>query len=300
MPELPEVEHARRRFLAILGEGRAIVDASALDPIVVPQDPRAWRDAIVGRRIEGAERIGKNVLVRLSGGHALWLHLGMTGQVVGAARGADELPRFTRWWIETPEGRACLADGRRLGRSVAGTRDEVRRLAKLDALGPDALALGGADALRARLETARGPIKAALMDQSRVAGIGNIQAAEALWLARIHPERAVPSLRGAEWTALADAIRESLERTLATMRDDSEVVYVEAGGPNPFRVYDREGEPCPRCGRKIVREVARGRSTYLCPRCQAKSAARATPPRRGAHPQEKTTKSAGSKSRSRG
>lgn len=268
MPELPEVEHARRRLLAILGEGGAIDDAQALDTIVVAQPATEWRGAIVGRRIEGAERIGKNVVVLLSGGHALWFHLGMTGQVLPAARGASELPRFTRWWVETAKGRACLADGRRLGRSVAGPRDEVRGRAKLDALGPDALTIPGGAALRERMGRAKGPIKAALLDQSRVAGIGNIQAAEALWLAKIHPERPVPRLTAAQWTRLATAIRETLERTLRTMRDDEDVVYVEAGGPNPFLVYDREGEPCPRCGAKIAREVARGRSTYFCPRCQ--------------------------------
>jgi formamidopyrimidine-DNA glycosylase len=273
MPELPEVEHARRRLLVILGEGTPIVDAAALDPIVVPQTAAAWREAVVGRRIEGAERIGKNVVVRLSGDHALWFHLGMTGHVVPIARGASELPRFTRWWIETKHGRACLADGRRLGRSVAGARDEVQRLAKLDALGPDALSIPDAAALRARFARAKGPIKAALLDQSRIAGIGNIQAAEALWRAKIHPERPVPRLTTEQWTRLAAAIRASLEHALATMRDDEDVVYVEAGGPNPFQVYDREGEPCPRCGAKIAREVARGRSTYFCPRCQRSAGA---------------------------
>ncbi|MDQ3031414.1 MAG: hypothetical protein M3Y87_03285 [Myxococcota bacterium] len=268
MPELPEVEHARRRFLAILGQDATIVDARSLDPIVVPQAADEWRAAIIGHRIEGAERIGKNVLVRLSADHALWFHLGMTGQVLASERGARELPRFTRWWLETAKARVCLADGRRLGRSIAGPRDDVRRLAKLDALGPDALSIADAASLRARFERAKGPIKAALLDQSRLAGIGNIQAIEALWLAKIHPERPVPRLTPDQWRRLADAIRDTLVRTLETMRDDQDVVYVEAGGPNPFRVYDREGEPCPRCGATITREVARARSTYLCPRCQ--------------------------------
>ena len=276
MPELPEVEHARRRLLTILGEHATIEDASALDPIVVAQPLEEWRRALVGRRIEGAERIGKNVVVRISGDHSLWFHLGMTGQVTPCVRGASELPRFTRWWIETKRARVCLTDARRLGRSLAGARDDVRRLAKLDALGPDALSVRDPDALREALGRAKGPIKGALLDQSRLAGIGNIQALEALWLARIHPERPVPRLTRDQWTSLAAAIRESLERTLATMHDDEDVVYVEAGGPNPFLVYDREGEPCPRCGATIRRETARGRSSYFCPRCQrpARAAAR--------------------------
>lgn len=267
MPELPEVEHARQRLLRILGQGEAILDAQASDALVV-KEPGDWHEAIVGRSIEGATRIGKSVLVHLSGDHALFFHLGMTGQVVSCERGSSELPRFTRWWLETARGRACLADARRLGRSIAGPAIEVRRKAKLDELGPDALTIRDGPMLRACLSSARSGIKVALMDQSRIAGIGNIHAAEALWLARIHPERPASSLSAKQWADLATGIHETLSRTLEALRDDEDLVYVSSGGPNPFLVYDREGEPCPRCGTKIVREVTRGRSTYLCPRCQ--------------------------------
>lgn len=274
MPELPEVEHARRRFLAMAGEQK-IRDAHASDTIVVTgQSLAAWRDAIVGRRVEGAERIGKNVLVRLSGEHALWFHLGMTGRVVRAGAEGERLdettglPRFTRWWLETPIAKVCLADARRLGRTHAGAIDDVRRISKISELGADALAVRDAAALRACIGSARTAVKAALMDQARIAGLGNIQATEALWLAKIHPETPVPSLTDAQWSALADAIAASLERALESMNGLEELVYVEAGGPNPFVVYDREGEKCPRCGTAIVREVARGRASYLCPKCQ--------------------------------
>ncbi len=269
MPELPEVEHARQRLLRILGEGEVITDAEALDSLVV-KGPDDWRAAIVGRSIERAERIGKSVLVHLSGEHAFFFHLGMTGQVLSLERGASELPRFTRWWLETARGRACLADARRLGRSIAGSEEDVRRKAKLDALGPDALTIQSGAMLRERFSSAKGPIKAALMDQSRIAGIGNIHAAEVLWIAKIHPERPAPRLRTEQWNELTKALHETLSRTLDSMRDDEDLVYVSSGGPNPFFVYGREGEPCPRCGTKIKREVARGRSTYFCPRCQRK------------------------------
>lgn len=280
MPELPEVEHARRQLLAVLGEGETITDARASDPIEVPMSHDAWRAAIVGRRIEGAVRVGKNVRIELSGDHAIWFHLGMTGRLVrlGApdekVDDATGLPRFTRWWLRTARATLCLADARRLGRCLAGPRDEVLRASKMDELGPDALAIDSPDALRARLDKARGPIKAALMDQGRIAGIGNIQALEALWRAKIHPETPVPALKPDAWERLYAGMRESLDAALATMRDTDEVVYVEAGGPNPFLVYDREGETCPRCGAKIVREVVRGRSSYLCPKCQRKPRAR--------------------------
>jgi formamidopyrimidine-DNA glycosylase len=270
MPELPEVEHARRRLLRILGQGKTITDAQALDSLVI-KDPHGWRAEVVGRSIESVTRVGKSVLVHLSGDHALFFHLGMTGQVVGTDRGANELPRFTRWWIETAHGRACLADARRLGRSIAGSEGEVRHEAKLDELGPDALTIQSGAMLRERFSSAKSSIKTALMDQSRIAGVGNIHAAEALWLAKIHPERPVPRLTTEQWNALAKGLHETLSRTLDSMRDDEDIVYVSSGGPNPFFVYGREGEPCPRCGTKIKREVTQGRSTYLCPRCQRKT-----------------------------
>lgn len=268
MPELPEVEHARRRWLHLLGAGEEILEARALDRIVVPQSAASFAKALIGATIEGADRVGKNVIVRLSGERALWFHLGMTGRVV-AWREGEEMPRFTRWWLRTARARVALADPRKLGRAIAGPAAKVRAGSKIDRLGPDALEVHDAGALRALFGRAKLPIKVALMEQDRIAGIGNIQAAEALWIAKIHPERSVQELRDREWVALADAIQSTLRASIASMSDDEEIVYVESGGPNPFRVYDREGETCSRCGKaKIARETSRGRSTYLCPRCQ--------------------------------
>lgn len=267
MPELPEVEHARRRWLHLLGT-EEILGADALDPIVVPQTRASFVNALLGRTIEGADRRGKNVIVGLAGEHALWFHLGMTGRVVDW-RAGEEMPRFTRWWVKTRRGRIALADPRKLGRAIAGPIAEVREQSKIDRLGPDALELADPGALRARFGRATLPIKAALMDQERIAGIGNIHAAEALWLAKIHPDRPTASLSAREWSTLAAAIQRSLRSSIESMLEDQEIVYVESGGPNPFQVYDREGQLCSRCRRAaIVRETSRGRSTYLCPRCQ--------------------------------
>jgi formamidopyrimidine-DNA glycosylase len=277
MPELPEAEHARRRFLALTA-GRTIEDARALDRIVVPQAPSAWRKALVGRKVCDAERIGKNVLVHLSGRYALWFHLGMSGRIIRrdtigeAIDPATGLPRWTRWWLSVRGATVCLADPRRLGRCAAGPVEAVRARARLEALGPDALAVESAAALRARVERARGPIKTALMDQRRIAGIGNIQAVEALWLAKIHPETPVTALGSAAWERLYGGIRESLARTLAAIEGKDEPVYLTAGGANSFLVYGRAGEPCPRCSAPIAREVARGRASYICPRCQQRRA----------------------------
>jgi formamidopyrimidine-DNA glycosylase len=266
MPELPEVEYAKAKLLSLVGR-HAITDAFTDDPIVVPQSAASFRAALVGRHVQGADRRGKNVLLRLSEDHALWFHLGMSGQVVPSKHG-EPLPRFTRWWIETSRVRVCLCDARRLGRAFAGPREEVLRRAKWDALGPDALSLKSAEAFRDRLSSAKGPIKAALMDQQRIAGLGNIQVGEMLWLAKVHPARPVPSLDRAVFERLLESMHETLSRSIARAEAEAELVYVEAGGPNPFLVYDREGEPCPRCGSTIVREVSQGRATYFCKRCQ--------------------------------
>jgi len=282
VPELPEVEFARRRFLAGM-EGRVIDDARALDALVVPQPASLFREALVGRRVEGAERRGKHVVVRLSGDRGLWFHLGMSGRLVplGApdepTDASTGLPRFTRWWLKTGDLTACLCDTRRLGRAVAGTLEEAR--AHLAGLGPDALDVKDGAALGRCLEGARGPVKAALMDQTRLAGLGNIQVAEALFRAGLHPESAVPSLDRAARARLARAIQESLRDALAAMEGLETLVYVGAGGENPFAVYGRAGEPCPRCRSLIVREVARGRSSFFCPRCQPPPG---TAPARGA------------------
>jgi len=279
MPELPEVEHARQQLLAVVG-GQRIEDARALDPLVVPQGPAQWRNALLGRRVRDAERIGKNVLAHLTDGNVLWFHLGMTGRLVRCAAQREavdsqpDTPRSTRWWIRVPGAHMCLVDRRRLSRAMAGPASEVRAAANLDALGPDALAIANANALQDRFARARGPIKAVLMDQTRIAGLGNIQTAEILWLAQIHPETPVSALTSADWERLFAAMRESLTRSLRALEGTAEIVYVEEGGPNPFLVYDREGQGCPRCGAPIVREVVRGRPSYLCKRCQRRRGAR--------------------------
>jgi formamidopyrimidine-DNA glycosylase len=281
MPELPEVEHARRTLVRALGAD-PIVRAETADAIVVPQGPEVFA-TLVGARVVGSERRGKSVLLRLSGPGArelaLFFHLGMTGRLVVRDAPAAEPVRFARWTIATAARAVTLADARRLGRARVGAYEEVARDSGFDELGPDALEVTTGPALAACFAGRGGrplaaPIKTALMDQSRLAGLGNIHAAEALFLARIHPDRATGSLRAAEWEALARGVHETLSRTLASMRDDEELVYVSDGGPNPFHVYGKEGEPCPACGAPIRRDEHAGRGTYYCGKCQKKTRAR--------------------------
>lgn len=271
MPELPEVEHARRRLSRLAGE--RVTRATAHDAIVLgSQRKLAFRRGVESRAIERVERRGKSLLVHLSGDGGLALHLGMTGSLVLADRGAAR-SRFARVTLDLESGTALhFDDPRKLGRLYAGPLADARRVAKHDTLGPDAGTLAHARALSARFEGARVAIKTGLLDQSRIAGLGNIHAGEALFLAGLHPMRIAGGLATREWQRLFAGIRETLDRALAELDHLDEtgepLVYVSAGGPNRFLVYDREGQPCPRCAAKIVRHVHGGRSTYLCTRCQ--------------------------------
>jgi formamidopyrimidine-DNA glycosylase len=271
MPELPEVEHARRRLLQL--SGARIERAVTHDAVVLgKQRKSAFSRSVTSRSIESVERRGKSLLVHLSGGGGLALHLGMTGSLVLAAP-RSKPSRFARVTLDLGDhGAVHFDDPRKFGRLYAGDLADARRVAKHDRLGPDASAIASPRALAARFDGARVAIKTALLDQSRVAGLGNIHAGEALFLARVHPMRGAGSLGLREWQRLHAGIHETLHRALAELDHLDEtgepLVYVSAGGANRFLVYDREGEPCPRCHAAIQRHVAAGRSTYLCARCQ--------------------------------
>ncbi len=271
MPELPEVEHARRKLLRLAGA--RIERVLTHDAVVLgAQQKSAFGKRVRARSIESVERRGKSLLVHLSGGAGLALHLGMTGSLV-LARPAEARPRFARVTLDLgEEGALHFDDPRKLGRLYAGDLADARRAAKHDRLGPDASAVTSARALAGRFEGARVAIKKALLDQGRVAGLGNIHAGEALFLARVHPLRIARTLTQREWQRLYAGIRETLDRALAELdRIDAvgePLVYMSAGGENRFLVYGREGEPCPRCAAPLAREVHAGRSTYLCRHCQ--------------------------------
>jgi formamidopyrimidine-DNA glycosylase len=264
MPELPEVEHARARTDRWWRRER-IEEARSFDALVVV-DAEAF-EALRGAIVEGVHRCGKHLLLRTTDGRALWFHLGMTGHVQALPASGPiaepALPRFTRWALRTPRRLVVLTDPRRLGRAHAGPVEAIEA-EHVGRLGPEAT--DASPALLERILDTKLALKAALMDQARLAGLGNIHAAEALFLAGLHPERPSRSLRPAERERLAAAIREALAR--AAVPPDEDLVYVNEGGPNPFLVYGREGQPCTVCGAAIGRVTTAGRSTYFCPRCQ--------------------------------
>jgi len=285
MPELPEVEVAARSLRR--WAGKKTIRGVHADPkaarLFRPATPKSVED-LAGARFAEVRRIGKNLLLTLvprsRGGPPLgvWSHLGMTGKWLRRTAKAPA-PPATRLEIELAGGvRLCYVDQRMFGRFrlVPGARFES--IPELAALGPDPLNDGiDVPSFAKRLARLKLPIKVALLDQTLLAGVGNIQASESLFRARIDPRRPARSLSPAEVKRLVAAIRKSIDFTLKTFAETgadgggADIGYVEERAiPNPLLVYGREGERCPGKASKglIVRIVKAGRATFYCPRCQ--------------------------------
>jgi len=263
VPELPEVEYATRHLRAWL-RGKKIV-AARVPPSPVARAPVAKK--LVGRVVVEVERRGKWIRWSLSDkGGDLFTHLGMTGKWLKRAV-SDGPERFERGRFDVRGASVRYVDPRMFGRIIAADR-----LAAWDELGPDPL-VDGLDAaeLAERLSRTGRSIKETLMDQTVIAGVGNIQACEALWRARIHPARPARSVAKDPRLvrALVSAILASIRFTLKAQAPEREIAYVEEpDSDNPFKVYGRAGERCPRRDGKFRRVVQGGRSTYYCPGCQ--------------------------------
>jgi formamidopyrimidine-DNA glycosylase len=289
MPELPEVEVAARNLRRWLSgrKIRGVEPREGSARIFRPARPEALA-ALDGTRFQDIRRVGKNLLITFAsatGPIGLWSHLGMTGKWVRRAPDAPE-PSFARFVIELDD-RSTLyyTDTRIFGRLRLVPAAAFEELGEIAALGPDPLADGiDARALHAKLATVSKSIKVAIMDQALLPGIGNIQAVEALYRAGIDPRRPARSLSQAEVNHLRQGVLDSIEFTLASFGTagadggDADISYVEERrGHNPFLVYGREGEPCPRCHRHkktgkaagtITRIVQAQRATFFCPTCQ--------------------------------
>jgi formamidopyrimidine-DNA glycosylase len=275
VPELPEVEIAARN-LRSWALGRRVARAGA-DPkaryVFRPARPKAVLDALVGHRFDSVRRMGKHLLIELSGPEGplgLLSHLGMTGKWL--LRGAgDAAPEYSRARLELDDGATLhYRDPRLFGRLrlVPGARFD--RVGELRALGPDPLERGiDAAALGDALARRSIPVKVAIMDQRLLPGVGNILASEALFRAKIDPRRKAGSLSRAEVRRVAGAVLASVEEAIAR-EEGPEIQYVEEpGAANPFLAYGREGETCPRCRREAIRRLVQAqRSTFFCPRCQ--------------------------------
>ncbi|MEW5761675.1 MAG: bifunctional DNA-formamidopyrimidine glycosylase/DNA-(apurinic or apyrimidinic site) lyase [Bacillota bacterium] len=272
MPELPEVETVVRNLQESL-PGLSIVRVEVLLPKVVAfPDSAAFRTALPGKAFVDIRRRGKYIIAHLTGGAALVVHLRMSGQLVYQPDGGP-LPKHTHIVWHLSRGRLRFTDARQFGRVWLVPAAGLDLVPGLRDLGPEPLDGDfNPEALGRALAGRRRNIKAVLLDQTLVAGLGNIYTDEALHRARIHPGRPAGSLTAHETRALYRAIREVLTEGIAhrgtSVRDYVDGTGREGAFQNLLRVYGRENQPCPRCGAPVARTRIAGRGTYYCPKCQ--------------------------------
>jgi formamidopyrimidine-DNA glycosylase len=279
MPELPEVETVRRQLEPEV-VGRRIEGAEVLDERWTrPDPPSGVEQALAGRTVAGVDRRGKYLIVRLDDGAALVMHLRMTGNLLVRPVGSHPEARHLRARVWFEDGSELwFTDARRFGHGVVLRTGEIddyfaARLG-IEPLSGDLTP----DALVALADGRRAPLKSFLLNQSGIAGIGNIYADEALFRAELHPLSPAGSMKLEHCEALCDGIVEALEAGLdngGSSIDDYRDARGEPGSmQDEFLVHTREGEPCLRCGEDIRRVVVSGRSTYFCPGCQTRLRAR--------------------------
>jgi formamidopyrimidine-DNA glycosylase len=273
MPELPEVETVRRRLAPVL-EGATIERAEIVDVrLTRPVEPAIVAERLVGETVASLERRGKYLLWRLESGRTLVVHLRMTGSFRHAASGDLPVDAHRRAILRLDTGAdVAYRDIRRFG--TWDLLDDGHLRPYLDArLGPEPLAPSfSAFRLGTLAAGRRAPVKSFLLDQRRIAGIGNIYADEALWRARIHPLRPTGGLDEVELARLHRAVRAALRRGVELQGSTLSDYVTPDGDPggmqHEFHVYGRLGEPCDRCGGPIERIVVGGRGTWLCRHCQ--------------------------------
>ena len=280
MPELPEVETIRRQLEPEVC-GREIDELEVLDPRWTrPLAPEEVAAPVRGRRIEALDRRGKYLLLRLDGDDTLVMHLRMTGNLLLAEQGQPDQP-YLRARIRLGDGRELrFTDARRFGEAFLLRGAEALDERFRGRLGVEPLSEDFTTAELARTASgSRAPLKSFLLDQARLAGVGNIYADEALFRARLHPLSPAGSMRDEHVLALRDGVVGALEAGLeggGASIDDYRDARGERGTmQDEFLVHRREGKPCPRCGETIRRIIVGGRSTYYCPGCQVRLRRRA-------------------------
>ncbi len=287
MPELPEVETVRR-MLAGEVVGRVIARA-AVSRVKLRTASLAGLPRALARRAFGEpRRTGKFLLLDLDGGVTLLSHLGMSGRWLfwPARAEADAGMAHVHLRLEFVDGaRLWYQDVRRFGMLRVVRTDALARDPSLRRLGPDPLAVPPTgESLRALASGARTSVKSFLLDQRRLAGLGNIYASEVLFRTGVDPRRRAGALGDAEWARIATEVPRVLEESIARMGttfDTYRTIWNEPGQYGErLLVYDRAGEPCRRCGGPIRRIVQAGRSTFWCPACQGGRSATAAAARK--------------------
>jgi formamidopyrimidine-DNA glycosylase len=264
MPELPEVETIKNELTPYV-IGRAVSGVSLLDERIVRSPAEEFGSRLIGQKITGVGRRGKYLIFSLSSRQALVIHLKMTGSLW-----LKEPEKFVRAIIHLDDGgNIYFRDPRKFG--VMWLTDDKESVG--GRLGPEALGEGfSAKMLAERLSKRTAPIKALLCDQGLVAGIGNMYADEALFLAKIHPMRAGGSLTAREVKRLYNSIQQVLRAGINEKGASTDTYFRPSGekgtAHSHFRVAHRRGESCPICGTPLERIVVRNRGSYFCPRCQ--------------------------------
>ena len=274
MPELPEVETVRRTLAPAIGARIRDVWDSGQGLHMARKPPRKSLRTLIGATITAVRRIGKYLLVDTDTEKSLLVHLGMTGRFRLQPAG-EPRAKHTHLVLGLGDRELRFSDPRRFGQVDVVTRAKEREHAALSILGPDPLTDGiDAAALLARARHKKATLKAFLLDQGVLAGVGNIYASEALWRAGLRPTTRAHRLTAASAQKLAAAVLEVFEHALSnggtTLNDFVAADGVEGANADYLWVYDRAGQPCPRCKTLIRRAVHHGRATYYCPTCQAR------------------------------
>ncbi len=275
MPELPEVETVVRGLRPHL-VGHRLYGLIQRRPDLRTMLPPNFAARIEGRRVRAVDRRAKYIFIRLDDGNVLIIHLGMSGRLLVGARPNAPAAKHEHVEFSTDDGMVVrFADPRRFGMMDLIADSALADDKRFRDLGPEPLSVGfTVDALVAALKGSRTPIKAALLDQRVVAGLGNIYVCEALYASGISPRRRAGTVGRERAERLVPAIRDVLERAIAA-GGSSARDYVQASGElgwfqHQWKVYDREGQPCPGCdcGGAVKRIVQAGRSTFFCPHRQ--------------------------------
>jgi formamidopyrimidine-DNA glycosylase len=276
MPELPEVETMRRGILAAVGSRILRVEKLKCPrkPIHIDPAPAALRKRTEGQRIAAVERLGKRVVIRLESDDRLIFEPRMTGLVLVADPPSLEHLRLRLDLAGGPIRSVWYWDRRGLGSVRLYSAKRFERELLSGKLGPDALAVT-AEELQNIFAASKRPIKVALLDQAKLAGVGNLYASEILHIAGISPEKRCHELKMDDWRRLHEFLREVLEMAIqyegSTLSDGTyrNALNQTGGYQNHHRVYDRAGMPCTSCGQAVLRIVQAQRATFYCPECQA-------------------------------
>lgn len=268
MPELPEVETVCRRIAPLLAERKIVAAHIERPQVSKPKLPEEFAQQLVGRQIDHVARRAKNVLIHFTDGDTLRIHFNMTGNLQVAEDHAER-PKYARAWFQLDDGHELIyIDPRLLGRMWLYNPDELKKFDRsfgIEPLTPEFTA----DWLKQKVSKSSKQAKLFLVDQANVVGLGNIWAAEVLFVAGIHPEVPINSLSAKRITTLHAAIVAILEAAVksAYWAYTAPGETAESDGFD-VAVYSREGKPCIRCGKNIQRIMQEGRSTYFCAKCQ--------------------------------